>query len=206
MSPRSRMANDLVLQGPSPEAIDKVIFDYGFAVGPFQMSDIVGLDVVGRDSKERTLQSDMLAAGRFGQKKGGGFYDYDEARNASPSAQAKEIIAAYAAYRGIKQTPDMSPDEILGRLLYPVVNEGAKALEERVAAKASDIDIACIYGYNWPVYTGGPMHWADHVGLKTIVAKLRAWRAETGDAAFEPAPLLVRFAEEGKKLQGYAPG
>jgi 3-hydroxyacyl-CoA dehydrogenase len=201
MSPRGRQAEALVLEGPSPADIDRVIFDYGFAVGPFAMNDIVGLDVIGRDAKERTLRGDFVSRGRLGQKKGGGFYDYDENRKSSPSAEALQIIADFAAYKGIPQTGAQSDEDILARLLYPVVNEGAKILEEGVAIRAVDIDIAAIMGYNWPVYRGGPMFWAETVvGLPKLVAKLKELEARYGEA-FKPAPLLEKLAAEGKSCR-----
>jgi 3-hydroxyacyl-CoA dehydrogenase len=190
MSPRSRQAMQLVLEGPSPQDIDAAIFGYGFAMGPFAMGDLVGLDVIGRGSNERTLQSDLVKLGRLGQKQGGGFYDYDEARKASPSPVAAQVIADFAAYKGVENKGPLPAEEIVARLLYPVVNEGAKVLEEGVAIRASDIDVACILGYNWPVYTGGPMFWADTVGLAKVVEGLTAM-------GIEPAKLLAEKAASG---------
>lgn len=190
MSPRSRQAMQLVLEGPSPQDIDAAIFGYGFAMGPFAMGDLVGLDVIGRGSNERTLQSDLVKLGRLGQKQGGGFYDYDEARKASPSPVAAQVIADFAAWKGVENKGPLPAEEIVARLLYPVVNEGAKVLEEGVAIRASDIDVACILGYNWPVYTGGPMFWADTVGLPKVVEGLKAM-------GIEPAKLLAEKAASG---------
>ena len=190
MSPRSRAATELVLEGPTPQDIDKALFDYGFAMGPFAMSDLVGLDVIGRGSNERTLNGDLVKLGRLGHKQGGGFYDYDEKRVASPSPVAAQVIADFAAFKGVENKGPQSAEQIVARLLYPVVNEGAKVLEEGVAIRASDIDVACILGYNWPVYTGGPMFWADTVGLPKVVEGLRAM-------GIEPAKLLVEKAASG---------
>lgn len=190
MSQRSIQAEALVLTGPSPQEIDRAIYDYGFAMGPFQMIDLVGLDVLGRGGAERTLRREFVDRGRFGQKEGGGFYDYDENRKPTPSAAAGEAIAAFAAYKGVADTGSLPPEEILARLLYPVVNEAAKVLEEGIAIRASDIDVAAILGYGWPVYTGGPMFWADTVGLQKIADSLKA-------QGIEPARLLVELAESG---------
>jgi len=190
MGPRSRQAMALVLEGPTPQDIDKAVFDYGFAMGPFAMGDLVGLDVIGRGSNERTLNGDLVKLGRLGQKQGGGFYDYDDKRVASPSPVAAQVIADLAAAKGVTNTGPQSAEAIIARLLYPVVNEGAKVLEEGVAIRASDIDVACILGYNWPVYTGGPMFWADTVGLPKVVDGLRA-------IGIEPAKLLVEKAAAG---------
>ncbi|WP_296676951.1 3-hydroxyacyl-CoA dehydrogenase NAD-binding domain-containing protein [Novosphingobium sp.] len=187
MSPRSRQAMELVLEGPSPQEIDLAIYDYGFAMGPFAMGDLVGLDVIGRGSNERSLQGDLVKLGRLGQKHGGGFYDYDDKRVASPSPVAANVIADFAANRGVANKGHSATAEILARLLYPVANEGAKVLEEGIAIRASDIDVACILGYNWPVYTGGPMYWADTVGLAKIIEGLNSM-------GIEPASLLVEKA------------
>jgi 3-hydroxyacyl-CoA dehydrogenase len=199
MNPRGREANALVLRGPTPQEVDKAIYNYGFAMGPFQMGDLVGLDVIGRDSTERTVRGDLVKLGRLGQKQGGGFYDYDENRNATPSPVAAQIIADFARDHQIQQIGTLSEEEIVARLLYPVVNEGAKLLEEGIALRGSDVDVAAMMGYNWPVYTGGPMFWADTVGLDKIVAKLKAYEAEGGEA-FTPAPLLMKLVSEGGKL------
>lgn len=196
MTKRGIQALQLVLEGPSPGEIDKVLTDYGFAMGQFAMMDLVGLDVIGRDANVRTLNGDMVAVGRLGQKKNGGYYDYDENRRASPSTVADKIIADFATHQGITSKRSFTPEEILARLLYPVVNEGAKLVEEGIVIRASDIDVAAILGYNWPVYTGGPMFWADQVGLPKIVAGLKALEAEHG-AAFTPAKLLEEKAANG---------
>jgi len=201
MSLRGLQANSLVLQGPTPAEIDKASTDYGFAMGPFAMMDLVGLDVTGRDTDERTLYTGFVERDRLGQKKNGGFYDYDEQRKAQPSPVAAEIIAEFAKFKGVKPTGPMDAETILAKLLYPVVNEGVKLLEEGIALRASDIDMAIILGYNWPVYTGGPMFWADTVGLPKIVAGLKAMQAEQGDVV-KPAALLEKLATEGGSLTG----
>jgi 3-hydroxyacyl-CoA dehydrogenase len=190
MSKRSLAANELVLRGPTPQQIDKALFDYGFAMGPFAMTDLVGLDVIGRGSGERTLNGDLVALERLGQKKNGGYYDYDEKRKASPSPVAAKVIEDFAAYKGIQRGLTLSDEEIVGRLLFPVVNEGVKLLEEGIALRASDIDVALILGYNWPAFTGGPMHWADSVGLQKVVDSLRAM-------GIEPAKTLVGGRSRG---------
>ncbi len=190
MSPRSAAAMQLVLEGPSPQAIDKALYDYGFAMGPFAMADLVGLDVIGRGSNERTLRGDLVKLGRLGQKQGGGFYDYDEKRNPTPSPVAAKVIADFAAFKGVQNKGALPASDIVARLLYPVVNEGAKVLEEGVASRASDIDVACILGYNWPVYTGGPMFWADTVGLARVMDGLQAM-------GIEPAKLLAEKVGSG---------
>ena len=196
MVQRDRQADVLVLEGPTPQEIDRAIYDYGFAMGPFQMIDLVGLDVINREVKERTVAGDLVKLDRLGQKKNGGYYDYDDNRKATPSPVAAEIIAEFARFKGVESKGSQTPDEIVCRLLYPVVNEGAKLLEEGIALRASDIDMAAILGYNWPVYTGGPMFWADMVGLSQIVAKLKWYEAQFGER-FKPAALLEKLAAEG---------
>ncbi len=199
MTVRGVQANALVLEGPTPAEIDKVIYDYGFAMGQFQMMDLVGLDVIGRGINERTVNGDLVKRDRLGQKKNGGYYDYDANRNPTPSPVAAALIADFAAYKGIENQGPQSDDEILARLNYVIVNEGAKILEEGIALRASDIDMACILGYGWPVYTGGPMFWGDTVGLPKIVAKLKEYQAKYGET-FKPAALLEKLADEGKSF------
>ena len=198
MRKRRVQADDMMLQGVSPAEIDRVIYEYGFAMGPFQMADLVGLDVIGRNSKEKTVQSELVARDRLGQKKNGGFYDYDENRKATLSPVALEVIKEVAEEKGIAPiTADA--DEILERLLLPIVNEGAKLITEGIALRASDVDIACIKGYNWPVYRGGPMFWADQIGLNRVVKRLREFEGRFGNE-FTPAALLVECAEKGMRL------
>lgn len=193
MKPYMGQGDALVLEGPTPAEVDQAIVDYGFAMGPFQMIDLVGLDVIGRDNPDRTLSGDLVALGRLGQKQNGGFYDYDEKRRATPSPVAAAVIAALAAHKGVTPTGPKPAAEIVARLLYPVVNEGARILEEGIALRASDIDMAAILGYNWPVFTGGPMFWADTVGLPVVIAGLKAM-------GIQPAPLLERLAADGKSF------
>ena len=198
MTVRGKQADAMSLEGINPETIDRVLYDYGFAMGNFRMRDMIGLDVIGRDSNVKTVTGELVARGRLGLKKNGGYYDYDENRNATLSQVALDVIKEVAEENGIEQTT-MSEDDILARMLYPIVNEGAKALDEKIVVRGSDIDIACIKGYNWPVYTGGPMFWADTVGLDNVVAKLAEFEARFG-SFFKPSALLVKCANEGKRL------
>jgi len=193
MSQRGSAANDLILMGPTPQEIDAALSAYGFAMGPFQMNDLVGLDVIGRNATERTVRGDLVAMGRLGQKQNGGFYDYDGQRRPTPSPVAAQVIADFAAYKGITTKLELSQQEIVARLLYPVINEGAKLLEEGIAIRASDIDVACILGYNWPVYTGGPMFWADTIGLSRVVQGLDSM-------GIQPARSLVENANSGLRF------
>jgi 3-hydroxyacyl-CoA dehydrogenase len=199
MYPRTRQADSLVLQGPMPQEIDRAMVDYGFPIGPFQMMDLAGLDVVGRDSAARSVRGDLVVMGRLGQKTNAGYYDYDANRTATPSPIAANVIEAFAQDFDIHRIGRVNDEEIAARLLYPVVNEGAKLLEEGIALRASDIDVAAMTGYGWPVYQGGPMFWADTVGLQKIVSKLEDMQSMYGDE-FKPSSLLQRLAGEGGKL------
>ncbi len=172
---RGREAEKLILEGALPHQVDKVLYDFGFPMGPFAMSDLAGLDVGWRIRKGKGVKSavaDRLCEmGRFGQKTSAGYYKYDASRNATPDPEVEKIILEASKAAGV-QRREIGNDEILARLLYPMVNEGAKILEEGKATRASDIDVIWIYGYGWPVYRGGPMHWADSVGLKVIRDKI----------------------------------
>ena len=176
LSKRQEQANELLMEGANYWEVDEVLLDFGFPMGPFQMGDLAGIDIGWhRDpSKVTTIREALCAVGRFGQKAGKGFYDYDEARNRTPSDDVKQIIADFAAKEG-KPQREISKDEIRERLLYPMVNEGAMILEEGMAQRASDIDVVWINGYGWPLYTGGPMFWAQTVGLDKVVTGLERY-------------------------------
>ena len=139
----------------------------------------------------------FLSATTFSSS-GAGFYDYDEARNAKPSPVVEKIILDFAAKKGINRRT-ISDEEILERCVYPMINEGAKILEEGKAQRASDIDIVWINGYGWPVYRGGPMHYGDQVGADKVLAKMKEFQATMGDA-FKPSALLEKLVAEGKKF------
>ena len=196
MKMRAIQAGNMILQGVSPQDIDRVIYEYGFSMGPFAVKDLVGLDVTNRDVKERTVETVLVSKDRLGQKKNGGYYDYDENRKPTLSPVALSVIADIAAQNNIEQIP-ANDDEILARLLYPIINEGAKVLEEGIAIRSSDIDVACIKGYNWPTYHGGPMYWANTVGLDKVLNKLYEFEQRFGDE-FTPSPYLVTLVAEKK--------
>ncbi|MGH6796920.1 MAG: 3-hydroxyacyl-CoA dehydrogenase NAD-binding domain-containing protein, partial [Roseiarcus sp.] len=197
LAERQREAMKLILEGATPWDVDRVIVDFGLPMGPFAMSDLAGLDIgwSAATSKRATIREILCEEGRRGQKTGAGFYDYDEARSAKPSAHVAAIIRDFAKSKGVEQRR-IGDAEILERCIYPMINEGAKILEEGKAQRASDIDIVWIYGYGWPVYRGGPMAYADTIGLKTVLAKLKAFQAKFGDD-FKPAALLEKLAAEG---------
>lgn len=183
LSTRQIPANALLMEGALPEQIDKVFTDFGMPMGPFQMSDLAGLDIGWhRDpSKIETLRDALCAAGRFGQKNGKGFYDYDEKRNRTPSAEANAIIEDFRSKSNMPKR-EISDQEIIERCLYPMVNEGYLILEEGKAQRASDIDVVWIYGYGWPVYRGGPMFWGDLEGAGKIVASLEKQGVKVADS------------------------
>ncbi|NOW48217.1 3-hydroxyacyl-CoA dehydrogenase [Novosphingobium sp. SG751A] len=198
LAARNAQADALALEGATPWAIDKVLYDFGFAMGHFQMRDLVGLDVgwnraTTASANVREILNEM---GRHGQKTRGGYYDYDEKRNATPSPIAIEVIEGFAAKQGIMRR-EISDAEIHDRILFAMVNEGAKILDEGIAARASDVDIVWITGYGWPKYRGGPMFWADLQGLPHVLERLRALEAAHG-AAFTPSPLIERLVAAGK--------
>jgi 3-hydroxyacyl-CoA dehydrogenase len=197
LAERQREAMKLILEGATPWDVDRVIADFGFPMGPFAMSDLAGLDVgwSAETSKRESIRDILCEERRRGQKTSAGFYDYDAGRNAKPSAHVEEIVRDFAASKGIAQR-EIADAEILERCIYPMINEGAKILEEGKAQRASDIDVVWIYGYAWPVYRGGPMFYADTVGLKPVLDKLRELQAKFGDD-FKPAALLEKLAAEG---------
>ncbi|MEZ5917719.1 MAG: 3-hydroxyacyl-CoA dehydrogenase NAD-binding domain-containing protein [Parvularculaceae bacterium] len=206
LAQRQREAQNLILEGATPWDVDRVIYDFGMPMGPFQMSDLAGIDIGWnpKTTSSSTIREILCEQGRRGQKTSAGFYDYDDNRNRTPSPLVEKLIKDFAVSKGYEQR-DVSDDEILERCLYPMVNEGAKILDEGIALRSSDIDVVWITGYGWPVYLGGPMFWAEGVGLDKIVARLKAFEAAHGDA-FKPSPLLERLAAEGKGFSDFTPG
>ncbi len=199
---RGIQAERLILEGALPHQVDKVLTDFGFPMGPFAMGDLAGLDVGWRIRKGRGVKSPVAdricEMGRFGQKTGAGYYRYEKGdRTPIPDPEVEKIIVDVATQQGITRR-HISDEEILQRLLYPMVNEGAKILDEKIAIRASDIDVVWVYGYGWPVYRGGPMFWASQIGLKAVRDRMRELQRTTGDAFWTPAPLLDRLADQGK--------
>ena len=203
LSARQREANKLVLEGALPWDVDRVLYDFGFPMGPFAMADLAGLDIgwVKETSKGETLRDVLCEMDRRGQKTGAGFYDYDADRNARPSPVTEKIITDFMAKAGTEPR-QVSDEEILERCVYPMINEGAKILEEGKAIRASDIDVVWVNGYGRPVYRGGPMYYADQIGLDKVLAAMRGFQARLGDD-FKPAALLERLAAEGKKFSDH---
>ncbi|KZY37802.1 3-hydroxyacyl-CoA dehydrogenase [Alcanivorax sp. HI0044] len=206
---RQAEAVELVNEGASPQQVDKVLFDLGFPMGPFAMSDLAGMDVGYRIREElrkedpangpaRNWTDELVEAGRLGQKTQAGVFDYkDGDRTPVPSTAVDGIIEQYRSDNGI--TPrEISDQEILERCMYVMVNEGAKILEEGIAARPLDVDVIWIYGYGFPVYRGGVLFWADQVGVKAIFEKVNEIYQQTGSDVWKPAKLLGDLAEQGK--------
>jgi len=210
--PYRREAQFLVEEGASVEGVDQALYDFGMAMGPLATGDLAGLDVGWRIRKEhlhlqkpglrQPLAEDRLCElGRFGQKTGAGWYKYDENRKASPDAALAALIRQVASEAGILQR-QISPQEIVERCIYTLVNEGARILEEGVALRAVDIDIIYLNGYGFPAYRGGPMWYAGAVGLRKVYDRLREFEQRHG-AWWTPPPLLRRLAEQGKTFADY---
>ena len=197
---RQREAQKLVMEGAMPWDVDRVLYDFGFPMGPFQMSDLAGLDIgwSKEKSKGETIRDRLCEMDRRGQKTGAGYYDYDENRKASPSPVTAKLIEEFRAKSGTN-VRQISDEEILERCVYPMINEGAKILEEGKAIRASDIDVVWVNGYGWPVYRGGPMWYGDLVGLDKVLAKMREWQSQMGDA-FKPSTLLEQLVAENQKV------
>jgi len=205
--PYRREAQFLVEEGAGVVAVDKALADFGMAMGPLATGDLAGLDVGWRIRKEYRhlekpgirqpfLEDNLCELGRFGQKTGAGWYKYDEQRRAMPDPVVDELIHKWVTEAGIRQR-EISAAEIVDRCLYALVNEGARILEEGFALRASDIDIIYLNGYGFPAFRGGPMWYADTVGLKQVYARISEFHRQHGEI-WQPAPLLARLAEQGK--------
>jgi 3-hydroxyacyl-CoA dehydrogenase len=200
LMPRQIEATKLLLEGATPEQVDRVHVEFGMPMGPFQMADLAGVDIGWHRDPNRieTIRDALCAIDRWGQKKSAGFYDYDEKRRPTPSPVVQQIIEDFAAREGVRRR-EISDEEIVERTLYTMVNEGAKILEEGIAQRASDIDVVWVYGYGWPVYRGGPMFWADTVGLDKIVDGLKR-QEERMKPEFSFSQLLLDKAEKDEKF------
>ncbi|HEX2491203.1 MAG TPA: 3-hydroxyacyl-CoA dehydrogenase NAD-binding domain-containing protein, partial [Blastocatellia bacterium] len=202
----------LVEEGAAPQDIDGALYNFGMAMGPLAVGDLAGLDVGWRIRKEHAhlrkpgirypIVADRLCEmGRYGQKTGAGWYKYDENRNRIPDPEVDALIELVAAEEGIRRRT-ITEEEIIERSQYALINEGAKILEEGIALRAVDVDIIYINGYGYPAWRGGPMWYADTVGLKKVYERVRQFREEHGEL-WEPAPLLKRLAEEGKTFANF---
>ncbi len=203
---RTTQAEMLLLEGALPWDVDAAVLAFGFPMGPFAMGDLAGLDVGWRIRKARGVTAEisdtLCEAGRFGQKTGAGYYRYEKgSRTPMPDPEVEKIILAASEKRGITRRP-IGAAEITERMIYPMINEGARILEERMAMRASDIDIIWIYGYGWPIWRGGPMFYADQVGLPQIRDRLAQYAATSPDKTLKPAPLLEKLAASGQGFAG----
>ena len=203
-----REAQMLLMDGCTPAQVDSALEKFGMAMGPLAMGDLAGLDVGYKARQARTDLPDdpklyrmgtlLVEMGRHGQKTGAGFYKYDpQTRRRMSDPEIESMIKEEAAKLGIEQR-DISDEEILQRCFYPLINEGALILEEGIAQRPSDIDVVYVFGYAFPAAKGGPMHYADHVGLKNVYDKICEFRDMYGEQYWKPAPLLEKLAKEGK--------
>jgi len=199
---RQLQAAAVAIDGADFWDVDRLLYDFGFPMGPYAMMDLVGLDVLKDRPGQQTLRSVLAARGRLGQKGIGGFYDYDEKRNPTPSPATLQAIEEARARLGVTPRP-VSDEEILERTLFIVINEGAKVLQEGIAIRSSDIDLIWQSGYGWPAYRGGPMYYADEaVGLPRLLERLKVYHAQVGDQ-FKPAALLEQLVAEGRKFSDF---
>ncbi|MEH2566183.1 3-hydroxyacyl-CoA dehydrogenase [Bradyrhizobium sp. AZCC 2289] len=204
---RGKQADKLLLEGVLPQQVDAVITKFGMPMGPFAMLDLAGLDIGWRSRKDRgetsEIEDALCEAGRFGQKTGKGYYRYEQgSRSPLPDTDVENLITNTWARRGLKRRA-VSDDEILDRILYPMINEGARILEEGIAARASDIDVVWLYGYGWPIHRGGPMYYADEIGLAQVAERLSYQSAIDGDASLRPSSLLSRLASSGQTFASF---
>jgi 3-hydroxyacyl-CoA dehydrogenase len=202
----------LLEEGAGVEAVDSAMYDFGMAMGPLAVGDLAGLDVGWRIRKEyRHLEKpgirqafagdNLCEMGRYGQKTGAGWYKYDENRRAIPDPEVAQLVRKWASAAGVVQR-EISKEEIVDRCVYALVNEGARILEEGYALRAVDIDIIYLNGYGFPSYRGGPMWYADTVGLKRVLDRVEEFHKQHGEL-WQPAPLLKRLAQEGMKFADF---
>jgi 3-hydroxyacyl-CoA dehydrogenase len=212
MFPYMYEAQFVVEEGSTPQQVDEALQRFGMAMGIFSVDDLGGLDVAARIRQEQNqfakpglrkpLVSDKLVAlERLGQKSGKGWYLYDENRKQTPDPEVVALIRETAAQAGIPQR-SFTDEEIVERTMYGLINEGARILEDGTALRAVDIDVIYLNGYGFPAYRGGPMFYADTVGLKKICDKVCEFREQHG-ARWEPAPLLKRLAEQDKTFTSF---
>ena len=204
---RMRQSDDLLLKNAMPKEIDQVIFDFGFPMGSFAMRDLAGLDIgwLGDKTpdKDTNIRHQLCTLGRRGQKTGGGFYDYEDgSRTPKPNADVEQIIREVSKNAGITRK-EISQEDMLKRMVYAMVNEAAKILDEGIALRAAVIDVIWVYGYGWPTHRGGLTYYADQVGLDHIVDDLERLSKEYDDPELDPAPLLRELAKEGKSFRDF---
>jgi 3-hydroxyacyl-CoA dehydrogenase len=199
---RSTELERLMIEGALPQQIDAAVTEFGFPMGPCAMGDLAGLDVGWRIRRERGTKAPITDAlcedGHYGQKTGRGYYLYEAgSRVPRPDPEVEQLIIATSKRLGVERRP-IDKQEIVERMVYPMINEGARILDEGIAMRPGDIDVVWVYGYGWPVWRGGPMFYADQVGLAAIADRLGVYAGRIGDPSLAPAPLLARLAAEGK--------
>jgi 3-hydroxyacyl-CoA dehydrogenase len=199
---RSAEAERLLLEGALPQEVDAAVTGFGFPMGPFAMADMAGLDVGWRIRKGRgernEIEDALCEAGHFGQKTGKGYFRYEPgSRTPLPDPEVERLIAEAAA-RLNRPRRTIAQEEIVERMIFPMINEGARILEEGIAARPSDIDVIWVYGYGWPVWRGGPMHYADQLGLTHIRDRLSFYAESSGNETLQPAALIRRLAAQGR--------
>ncbi|WP_258129510.1 3-hydroxyacyl-CoA dehydrogenase NAD-binding domain-containing protein [Achromobacter anxifer] len=209
---RTRECYFMLEEGALPEQVDRVLCEFGFPMGQFQLNDLAGLDVAWRNRQSRldrlserevacNILDEIVAAGRLGQKTGAGFYTYDAQRRRSVDPAISELIVRNAERRGIARRV-ISDEEILERCLYSMINEGARILEEGVASRPEDIDTIWLNGYGFPRFRGGPMFHADQIGAARICERIRHYASHAGAQYWTPAPLLLAQARDGGAFHG----
>ena len=201
LAQRTREAERLLLEGALPHEVDAAMTEFGFRMGPFAVSDLAGLDIGWRIRKaqgKRVPIADALCeAGRLGQKTGRGYYSYaEDPRKPARDPEVEQLIAKISEQQGIARR-SIGSEEIVERLVFPMINEGARILDEAIATRPSDIDVIWLNGYGWPAWRGGPMRYADSIGLPHVARQLEKYAAQTGEASLQPAPLLSRLVAEG---------
>ena len=198
---RQQAAERVLLDGALPFEIDAAMTEFGFPMGPLAMGDLAGLDISWRNRKALGTRAEiadtLCEMGRFGQKTGKGFYRYEPGSRAPIRDPEVDAIVIAASKKLGRERKQFSAQDIVERLVFPMINEGARILEEGIAARAGDIDVIWVYGYGFPVYRGGPMFYADQIGLARIRDKLKIFAQETSDETLQPAPLLAKLAADG---------
>jgi 3-hydroxyacyl-CoA dehydrogenase len=199
---RSIEGERMLIEGALPQEVDAAVVEFGFPMGPFAMGDLAGLDIGWRKRKASGQRAEIVDAlcelGRFGQKTGKGFYRYEGgSRTPIPDPEVEALIVAASKRLGVQRRP-IGKQEIVERMIFPMINEGARILDEGVARRSGDIDVVWIYGYGFPVWRGGPMFYADTVGLAYIRDQLAKFAEHSKDKNLEPAPLLLKLAAEGR--------
>jgi len=199
---RSAEAERLLLEGALPQEVDAAVTGFGFPMGPFAMADMAGLDVGWRIRKGRgernEIEDTLCEAGHFGQKTGKGYFRYNGgSRTPLPDPEVERIILDASSRAGVARRA-ITQEETVERMIFPMINEGARILEEGVATRPSDIDVIWVYGYGWPVWRGGPMYYADRLGLTHLRDRLTLYAERSGDETLLPATRISRLAAEGR--------